>query len=250
MGLPPHYLLLKSGHYFCVNTFISGSSAYDRNLANFMGNRKHTSTGTILIQPSEFVVFLKMQRQFLAHSVLSFWGISRTRSLLRSQKRTMRTMRFGISRRHSIQSNECVNHPVIAPYSETNYDDQLPSTKIQRLATWQKDVMSSSSDTPVSDADTPDVLMPNSKPKLFLTSTLPKEFDMLKYKEVWSCVDEKLNLNDIFNNEIVHELKRLTGCQIIKDATESKIFVGSNLQEACDQALLKLDTIRKYFVSI
>lgn len=157
-------------------------------------------------------------------------------------------MKSGISKKPLIQSKEYVNHSNRS-LSSTEYSDQLSSTKIQRLATWQKDTMNSNSDTSASDFDTLDISVPNSKSKAAPTSTLPKEFDMLKYRETWSCADEKLNLEDIFTNEIVHELKRLTGCQIIKDATRSRIFIGSNFQEGCDQALLKLDTIRKYYVS-
>lgn len=50
----------------------------------------------------------------------------------------------------------------------------------------------------------------------------------------------------VLTNEILSEIQRLTGCELVNDPQTRQLFVGASLEEDCHRAISKLENVRKY----
>ncbi|KAH6670732.1 hypothetical protein B0J14DRAFT_102216 [Halenospora varia] len=74
----------------------------------------------------------------------------------------------------------------------------------------------------------------------------PQAVRSCKAKSMWHCEND---LDGIASNTVLLELRRLTGCELIKSLNENMVYIGAREEENVHLALSKLDNIRKYATS-
>jgi hypothetical protein len=80
-----------------------------------------------------------------------------------------------------------------------------------------------------------------------MVDSVPEEIRFYKFKETWDYNSAEGALGPVLPGQVLRELTSLTGCELVDDAAEGKVFIGAHSEEDCKRAIGKLDNIRKYF---
>lgn len=68
-------------------------------------------------------------------------------------------------------------------------------------------------------------------------------------KLIWEYKDGRISLDELVSDQTLKTLEELTGCNLVKNLNEGKVYIGHSLEEHCQNAVTKLNNIKKYSVS-